>query len=123
MKRLGLRLTDFSLHRPKTVLGLVAGLSVLFILGVALPSVFPKAFPWLHGVKVDTDPENMLSRDEVVRVFHNRMKDAFSLRDMVVVGVVNEEHEDGVFNVESPDCRTNWPHRASSVSRTVSPTL
>lgn len=101
MKRLGLQFTDWSLRHPKTILGVVAGITCLFFLGAALPSVFPETFPALNGVQVDTDPENMLSRDEAVRVFHNRMKEAFSLRDMVVVGVVNEEHEDGVFNVES----------------------
>ncbi|MCD6365131.1 MAG: MMPL family transporter [Planctomycetes bacterium] len=47
---------------------------------------------------MDTDPENMLSADEPVRVFHRRMKKALSLYDMVVVGVVNEKDPDGVFN-------------------------
>ena len=66
-----------------------------------LPSVFPDALPALNGVKVDTDPENMLSRDEAVRVFHNDMKKVFALNEMVVLGVVNESHPDGVFNPES----------------------
>ena len=101
MKKIGLRLTDWSLQHPKTVVAWVAGITLVIFLGAALPSVFPQAFPWLPGVKVDTDPENMLSRDEAVRVFHNRMKEVFSLRDMVVVGVVNEKDDDGVFNVES----------------------
>ncbi len=52
-------------------------------------------------VKVDTDPENMLSRDDPVRVFHNRVKERFSVHDMIVVGVVHESHPDGVFNPES----------------------
>ena len=67
----------------------------------ALPSLWPNAFPVLQPLKVDTDPENMLSRDEAVRVFHNDMKRLFSLNDMVVLGVVNEDHEQGVFNPES----------------------
>ena len=46
----------------------------------------PAAFPFLSPVKVDTDPENMLRRDEPIRVFHDRMKREFSLYDMVVAG-------------------------------------
>jgi uncharacterized protein len=46
---------------------------------------------------MDTDPENMLSEDEPVRLFHDRPKRTSS-SDMVVVGVVNDAHSDGVFN-------------------------
>lgn len=52
-------------------------------------------------IKVDTDPENMLSSDEPVRVFHNQSKEAFDLSDIVVVGIVNNHHPDGVFNPQS----------------------
>ncbi len=78
-------------------------LAVTGILGVlaGLPSIWPDALPALHGVQVDTDPENMLSADEPVRVFHNEMRRALGLYDMVVLGVVNDEHPNGVFNPES----------------------
>ncbi|NIP99629.1 MAG: MMPL family transporter, partial [Nitrospinaceae bacterium] len=49
-------------------------------------------------IQIDTDPENMLSREEFVRIFHNRVKRVFTLHDMIVLGVVNESHPDGVFN-------------------------
>jgi len=52
-------------------------------------------------VQVDTDPENMLSKDEAVRIFHNQMKKEFSLYDIVVLGVVNEKDPDGVFNPQT----------------------
>jgi hypothetical protein len=52
-------------------------------------------------IKVDTDPENMLSKDEVVRVFHNLTKERFSLNDIVVVGIINEKNPNGVFNPTS----------------------
>ena len=52
-------------------------------------------------VHVDTDPENMLSKQDPVRVFHNAMKERFAVHDMIVVGVVNEEDPDGVFNPSS----------------------
>ena len=78
---------------------------VLVTLSIAmlavLPSLWPGTFSMLSGVKVDTDPENMLSEDEAVRVFHNDMKKVLSLHDMVVVGVVNETHPNGVFNSKS----------------------
>ncbi len=53
-----LALTNFSLRRPWTVIILV-----LMITGI-LASQFPK-------VQFDNDPENMLSADEPVRVFHH----------------------------------------------------
>ena len=49
-------------------------------------------------VKVDTNPENMLAEDEAVRIFHNQVKQEFTLHDVVIVGVVNEKDPDGVFN-------------------------
>jgi hypothetical protein len=50
-------------------------------------------------VHIDTDPENMLNKDEAVRVFHNLTKKGFTLHDVVVLGVVNETDKDGVFNL------------------------
>ncbi len=52
----------------------------------------------IQKVEVDTDPENMLSEHEAVRVFHDRMKKEFDLNDMVVLGIVNEKDPNGVFN-------------------------
>ncbi|MBI4384601.1 MAG: MMPL family transporter [Nitrospinae bacterium] len=49
-------------------------------------------------IKIDTDPENMLSESEPVRTFHNQVKKEFSLHDMIVMGVVNDRDPDGVFN-------------------------
>ncbi len=93
--------TDFSLRNHRAVLLLTAGISLAVLLLAALPSLFPGTFPFLNPIAIDTDPENMLSADEPVRVFHNRMKKALGLNDIVVVGVVNEQHPDGVFNTET----------------------
>jgi len=92
MKKFGLALARFSVDRPRVVMWLTLVPTVVLLLAAALPSVWPRAFPWLNGVTVDTDPENMLSHDEAVRVFHDKMKREFSLHDIVVLGVVNEEH-------------------------------
>ncbi|MBN2376753.1 MAG: MMPL family transporter [Sedimentisphaerales bacterium] len=52
-------------------------------------------------IKTDTDPENMLAEDEAVRIFHDQAKKTFSLSDIVVLGIVNRENPDGVFNPET----------------------
>ena len=82
------RITDFSLKHYK----LITIIMVLFTLvcGALIPRI-----------KVDTDPENMLSEDEPVRIFHDQTKEDFSLSDIVVVGIVNDKHPNGVFNPDS----------------------
>ncbi len=81
-------LTRFSIRYPWIVIALVFVIAFLFAL----------QFPKIH---FDTDPENMLSEDEPVRVFHNQVKKRFGLYDFVIVGIVNDKHPDGVFNVET----------------------
>ena len=83
--KLGSTLIQFSIKKPKLVIAIMV-LATL-ILGAMISKV-----------RVDTDPENMLSEHEAVRIFHNQVKKEFSLHDVVVVGVVNETHPDGVFN-------------------------
>ncbi|MFT7488097.1 MAG: putative RND superfamily exporter protein [Candidatus Promineifilaceae bacterium] len=83
-----LSLSQFSMRHPWLTL-----LAVIIGTGFTL-SQFPK-------VHFDNDPENMLSPTEYVRVFHNEVKQTYSLYDFVIVGVVNTTHEDGVFNVET----------------------
>ncbi len=95
------RMTEVAVEHPFLVAACVVLISVAFIVVAGAPSLWPKALPFLNAVRVDTDPENMLPEDEPVRVFHDRMKKVFSLYDMVVVGVVNETHPEGVFNPES----------------------
>ncbi len=82
------KITDYCLRRYK----LVTVIMVVFTLG--LGALIPL-------IKVDTDPENMLSEDEPARVFHNDVKERFVLNEIVVVGVVNDKDPDGVFNPSS----------------------
>ncbi len=83
-----MRIKDKIIQLPLTRPWLVIVLSflglVLFILQ------FPK-------IKVDTDPENMLSKDEPVRVYHNYVKKTFDIRDFIVLGVIDESDPQGVF--------------------------
>ncbi|MBN2593211.1 MAG: MMPL family transporter [Sedimentisphaerales bacterium] len=82
------KITELSLQHYK----LITVLMVVFTLG--LGALIPM-------IKVDTDPENMLSTDEPVRVFHNQTKKRFNLSDIVVLGVVNNKDPNGVFNPAS----------------------
>ena len=82
------RITEYSLDHYKMVTAVMVAFTV--VLGAFIPLI-----------RVDTDPENMLSEDEPVRVFHDQTKEDFVLNDIVVVGVVNEEDPNGVFNPES----------------------
>ncbi|MCA8941185.1 MAG: MMPL family transporter [Planctomycetes bacterium] len=92
------RIAEFSARRRRLVLAATAALTLFFGLGAALPSIWPETFPSLHGVEVDTDPENMLSADEPARVFHRETKADFGLSDIVVVGVVDDSRPEGVFH-------------------------
>jgi hypothetical protein len=71
-------LTKFSINHPLVVIGLVVVLTAFF------------AYQ-LTGIKIDTDPENMLPEDEPVRVFNDAVKEDFGISDFIAVGVVREE--------------------------------
>jgi len=96
-----LALSKHASDQPKIWFWLFGLLSLALIVLALAPTLMPKAASFLHPLKIDTDPENMLASDEPVRVLHNEMKAEFSLYDMIVVGVVNDSHPQGVFNVDS----------------------
>ena len=79
------KITEYSLAHYKRITVIMVVLTLL--LGAMIPLI-----------KVDTDPENMLSPDEPVRLFHNQTKERFVLSDIVVLGVVNKRDPNGVFN-------------------------
>lgn len=83
-----LTLTRFSLKHP-----IISMLLILVVSGIFLVQ-FPK-------VNFDNDPENMLDKNEAVRVFHHKIKDLYGLYDFVIVGVVNEKNPNGIFNPET----------------------
>ncbi|MDD4294519.1 MAG: efflux RND transporter permease subunit [Candidatus Omnitrophica bacterium] len=82
------KLIEFSVNKPKVIISLLVVL--IFSALIKIPSI-----------KVDTDPENMLSEKEFVRTFHHEVKKEFGLYDFIVLGVVNEKSADGVFTVET----------------------
>lgn len=73
---------NLSLKYPRSVILLT------IIITVLLSLQFPK-------IKIDTDPENMLARDEPIRVFHNQVKKEFGINEMIVLGILRE---DGIFH-------------------------
>ncbi len=85
MKPIKTIIVDISVVRRKTVV-----LATL-LLALAAGAFLPRA-------TMDTDPENMLEKTERARLFHNEMKRRFNLREIVVLGVINERDPDGVFN-------------------------
>ncbi len=82
------KITEYSIKHYKLVTTVMVAATL--VLGAMLPLI-----------KVDTDPENMLSPDEPVRLFHNQTKKKFNLSDIVVVGIVNNKDPNGVFNPSS----------------------
>ncbi len=82
------KIIEFSVNKPKIIMAIVIAMVVLSV------AQFP-------GIKIDTDPENMLSEKEFVRIFHHEVKREFGLYDYIVLGIVNEAHQDGVFNPET----------------------
>ena len=85
MKRYILTLVEWSVEHPGKTIILALLITIFFILG----------FP---SIKIDTDPENMLRKDEPVRVFHNQVKKEFDINEMIVLGIVRD---DGIFHVDT----------------------
>ncbi len=85
---MGRRIAAIAMDHPRAVF--IATL-LLTLLGTAL----------IPLIQIDTDPENMLPADQEDRVRHNLIKEQFNLHDMIVVGVVNDAHPQGVFNPQS----------------------
>ena len=83
-----LALIRFGTERPRTVYALV--LLMVVVLGAMM-----------LRLKVDTDPENMLPATQSDRLFHNAVEDRFSLHDAIVVGIVNNDNTDGIYNAVS----------------------
>ena len=76
---------SYSMDRPKTVLGLLTLLTVLFA------SQFPR-------ITIDADPENMLEPGQTDRVYYNQIKREFGINDLIVVGIVDDK---GIFRPEA----------------------
>ncbi len=85
MKKAIMKLVEFSVNKPKTVVLLTLILTALFAIQ------FPK-------IQIDTDPENMLREDEPIRIFHQEVKRDFGINELIVLGIVRD---DGIFQQDS----------------------
>lgn len=81
-------LIRFATERPRTVFAVV--LLLVCVLGALITRI-----------QIDTDPENMLRKDQADRVFHDVVEERFTLHDAIVVGIVNDTDPDGIFNPRS----------------------
>ena len=78
----------FATERPRIIY------AVIVLLVVVMAALMSR-------IRIDTDPENMLPDDQTDRVFHNMVEERFTLHDAIVVGVVNADHPNGIYNVDS----------------------
>jgi predicted RND superfamily exporter protein len=70
-------IVGLGLRRPKTVI--LASLLLTLVLAALMVRV-----------KIDTDPENMLPRDDPVRVLNESMREDFGVRPMIALGIIDE---------------------------------
>lgn len=93
------RILNLAIHHPGRVFGasLIAVMAIL--LAVALPFVAPGA-P-LSKLKIDTDPENMLSASEPARLLNGEKSDQFALHDTIVIAIENGRTANGVFTPQA----------------------
>ena len=104
------RITQFATGRPLLVYALVA-LTTL-VCGAMIARI-----------QIDTDPENMLSADQPDRVFHNATEERFGIHDAIVVGIVNTEHPDGVYNAQSLAAMHELTERIKTLDGVIVPDL
>ncbi|MDH4314732.1 MAG: efflux RND transporter permease subunit [Gammaproteobacteria bacterium] len=107
MKQAAIR---FATERPRTVYLIVVLLVV--VLGAMMARI-----------RIDTDPENMLPANQTDRVFHNAVEDRFTLHDAIVLGIVNNEHPDGIFNVSSLDALSSLSQSILQLDGVIAPDL
>lgn len=103
-------LTDLPIRRPRSVYAII-------LLLVAVAAAF------ITQITIDTDPENMLPADQPERVFHNLVEDRFTLHDALVVGIVNESHPDGIYNIESLTALHTLSNRILQLDGVIAPDL
>ena len=72
-------IVGFGIERPRLVMLLTVLVTVVLLAAIVL------------RVDVDTDPENMLPSDDPVRVLNRSIQSDFGTRDMIVLGIVNED--------------------------------
>ncbi|MCR9136232.1 MAG: MMPL family transporter [Alphaproteobacteria bacterium] len=88
-------IVNFAIEYPKRVFGASIVAVIAILLAIALPFVVPDA-P-MSKLKIDTDPENMLSVSEPARVLNSEKSARFLLHDSIVIAIENDRSSLGVF--------------------------
>jgi len=97
-------------ERPKTVYAVIVAL-------VAITGAL------IGRIQIDTDPENMLPAEQADRVFHNAVEERFTYHDAIVIGVVNETHPNGIYNVASLTALHSLSHSILKLDGVITPDL
>jgi len=93
--------SHIALKRPKLFLFTPLVLMFFIISLVLLPSLSTDVAKYLNPLQIDVDPQHTLPDNEPNRLYDQAQKDKFQLYDLLVVGITNETHPNGVFNVQS----------------------
>ena len=101
---------DVSTNRPGVVYAVI--LALVLITGALI-----------SRIQIDTDPENMLPATQSDRVFHNAVEQRFTYHDAIVVGVVNETHPNGIYNVRSLDALHTLSNQILALDGVIPPDL
>ena len=90
-----------TINKPKAFVWLAIALALLTMSMAIAPTLSESVAKYLHPLKIDADPENMLAYDDPARSFHRDNRYVFSLYDIIVIGIVNDTETNGVFNRRS----------------------
>jgi len=95
------KLSNAAIKSHKLSIWLPVIIMLLVVISVAIPTLTGKFTDVISPLTVDTDPESMLLYDNPVRVTHREQKEKFAIYDLLVVGISNQSHENGVYNQET----------------------
>lgn len=95
------QMSELAIKAPRFYIWFPVFFMLAILTLVAIPTLSGKLTNILHPLTVDTDPESMLLYDNPVRVTHREQKKKFAIYDLVVVGITNTTHENGVFNAKT----------------------
>ncbi len=73
----GSEVVELGIRRPRLVVAVTVFITIVLAAATVL-------------VKIDTDPENMLSSDDPVRVLNQSMREDFGTSDLIALGIVDE---------------------------------
>ena len=82
------KIVTYSIANARKVMWI--SILISLVLAVAIPAM-----------KIDVDPENMLSPNDPTRIYHNKMKKMMDIHDMIAIGISNDKDKMGVFNPQT----------------------